>query len=1680
MKATLFHLEPLPGSARIRTVLNGSALTDAAGVPVDADGDGIPGGVAHLTFDTLSLTPLAGTAVIGRVLASELHVPAGGGDPADRPLPGVTITVDGMEETLRAVTDATGRFTLAPVPPGRFFVHIDGRTVVDDPGGIRYPDKAYYPLVGKAWDAEAGVTNNPAGGTGIIYLPLVDSETLRPTSITEDTSLSLSPLAIASRPEWAGVSMMVPANALFSDAGTRGGRVGIAPVDPDRLPGPLPTGMELPLVITVQTDGALNFDTPAPICFPNVPDPVLGVPLPAGSRQSLFSFNHDKGVWEYAGPMTVSADGQRVCTDPGAGILQPGWHGWWCPPDDSPPPPEPDPCVPGVSFRACIEACQVQFELCESTVKGTIIDAMKICKSLADLPEPANAAENCHVRLYRVGLELRDACRREDTACRNYCIDCYQITSPSPSTASVADLRPGFPPNAARVRLAGPPAGDPLDDQLGEIVDRILELIRPFATSGEPIPQATLDRLEELRLQADAVAGGDAAAYLKGGAIADEEALSGTAAAMGLDLDDLNLGNAPSHPVLYAATVHRPGGMLVLRGETLASGRYSLFVPRDGVIREVSLYDPESGGFAVVAPRWSPKAQYRLPRFNLAPLGSDAVDVDKDGLPDLVENVYGTNADKADTDGDGIPDGAEIEQGTDPLGGLVARTGVLATVKTPGPAIDIVTRENLAVVAQGASGVAVIDVSKITRPTLIAQVDTPGTAQRVAFAGNLVAVADGPSGLVVIDISDPPAARVLRRIQLPGVQGVAAAAGIGYAGLTSGHVVAVDLFAGTIRHGLSLTDPVVDLALDGDHLFALTRDRLHVIALRDGELEVAGSALSPFVGAQNQRLFVGGGIAYTVHLKGYNTLDVTNPAKPVLLKAGNTAQFGWRQIVPNGSGLGMAAVGPNSTDDGPHDVSLYDLGDPRVVDLAVTTFPTPGNARAVSISGGLAFVADDALGMQVVSYLPYDSKGVPPTVSVLTSFTDGAVEEGQPARVTALATDDVQVRGAELYVDGVKVATDTTFPFEFRFIAPRWAEANPSFRLRVRAVDTGGNATWADEQIVALRRDNTPPRIAAYAPVGGARTLTRIQAYFSEPMSSGTLGVDTLRVFSAGADGVLDTPDDAQVQGGSVSYRAEPSSAEWTAPTPLADGSYRAVVSSAVTDIPGNPMGADYHWRFQVRDAVFWSNRGGGTWNDPFNWSTGSVPTSEEHVVIDVSPGDAVVTHSSGTLTARSLVLHGRMNLNGAFANVGVLQVAEEIRIGGVLALSGGIVRGGTIRQMAGGGLSFAQNTGITLDGVTVVGDLDLTRSSVRVLIRNGLNLEGTVRLDNGGAIGFAGVQTFNTGSIQFGGNTGFLSVEGNSTLTLGPDMVVRGKSGTIGQNIFIGGNNKLINQGRISADVPGGTIVLRTTQFENPGAVSLQNGGSLTLNGATWSNSGRIDADGGVLTLAGAWSNTGTIRSDGAAVNFDTPFTLETLGTFQRTGGAVKLRGAFAVVSILDLNGGTLALDDTTGPWTLEGGTIRNGTVTQEGGGQLIFSSNPGNRLDAVKVVGDLDLTRNAGRVLIRNGLTLEGTVRLDNGGVIGFSGVQTFNTGGIVFEGNTGILSVEGNSTLTLGPDMVVRGKSGTIGQAVFAGGTNKIINQGRISADVAGGTLTLRPTQFENTGILEEKNGGKLVRP
>ena len=98
-------------------------------------------------------------------------------------------------------------------------------------------------------------------------------------------------------------------------------------------------------------------------------------------------------------------------------------------------------------------------------------------------------------------------------------------------------------------------------------------------------------------------------------------------------------------------------------------------------------------------------------------------------------------------------------------------------------------------------------------------------------------------------------------------------------------------------------------------------------------------------------------------------------------------------------------------------------------------------------------------------------------------------------------------------------------------------------------------------------------------------------------------------------------------------------------------------------------------------------------------------------------------------------------------------------------------------------------------------------------------------------------------------------------------------------------------------------------------------------------------------------WSNAGTINVTDSTLNLGGLFTLAAMGTINQTRDTVNLTG------ILDNTGTTLALNATTGSWYFLNGVIRNGTLTETDGAELIFNQGT---LDGVTVDGILDLTGN------------------------------------------------------------------------------------------------------------------------
>lgn len=513
----------------------------------------------------------------------------------------------------------------------------------------------------------------------------------------------------------------------------------------------------------------------------------------------------------------------------------------------------------------------------------------------------------------------------------------------------------------------------------------------------------------------------------------------------------------------------------------------------------------------------------------------------------------------------------------------------MANVDTAGEALHIHAFNNLAIVAERDRGVTVFNIFNAMAPVIVAQVATPGDANAVHYSGRYVAVADGSAGLAIIDIEDPPAATVIHQIPqtvLGGTaQAVVTSAGLAYVGLGNGKLAVVEMGTGTVLDRKQVMGSVQDLALSGDELYLLTDTRLHIYEAAFGlqplaTLNVSGSTSPLELG---RKLFVGTDNAYVGHFQGYTVVDVREPANPIIVGTPPATQSAIHDLVTNGAGLMVATT--SFTGAGTLAVTTYDTSDPTDVTQFRTTYETPGQSRGLTLYNGLAYVADTSQGLQVISYLAFDTAGIPPTISLDMDWGSSGAEEGKQYRVSAQVSDDVQVRNVEYYIDGIKAVTDGNYPFEYRFTTPR-REGRTGFTLRARASDTGGNATWTELLNVPLIADGTPPQVIDQSPKGGTAlgNIATVAVIFNEPIDETTLTMASFTLTEAGVDAEFDTTDDVLVVG-TVAWNENLLAAYLNLEPGLTAGNYRASVTTGITDLAGNQLIEAVYWTFRVYDV---------------------------------------------------------------------------------------------------------------------------------------------------------------------------------------------------------------------------------------------------------------------------------------------------------------------------------------------------------------------------------------------------------------------------------------------------------------------------------------------------------------
>jgi len=753
--AWLFFQSPMAGASMITVHVVGDTILAAAdGVALDADGDGTAGGSFTYQFATVSLAPLPGTSLSGKVVDPGPDLkpmsfddmrpgPDGMIHTADdlflNPIAHAKVFILGLEDQF-VFTDAQGYFVLESVPSGNVKLAIDGRTATNAPPGI------YWPEMVMDLEVEVGRANTVMGTMGTreekaanrdrleAYLPRLRTDILQAVSGPATTVVGVNPASAPNLTDQqrALLQIAVPPGSLIAENGQplAAGQVGISTVPPELVRDMLPPGLlQHTFDITIQAPGISNFSTPAPMTFPNLFDAA------PGSKLNFLSFDHTTGRLVIEGTATVSADGLRVTTDPGTGITHPGWHGMTPPGSQVQqlPPKEP-PCEGWNSDDTWALASALVQALKQMTNFGGIVktglDAVSavasLRQSLVQLQQDWQAGELSRQGVV-AGLEALNATK-------NFAKSAYEnFTSKNPLTqlgntiAAAVNLA-----NTALDRVAS--RGPECLGVGGSIIVNIAREIASLASSllsnatdlerslrNVPLTAVCLLFDGLLRQVSNIPSSGVVATQqtdlsdtellnaIQGIVVASEDFIVGNQPAMSAvsesitgaggeltELEGLTSGLILGNGAIDEGHWRAISGLAELRGRTNSLGVIAPmpFLPASSNYRFEIYHHAHLVVLTSIGSTAPSGSLTELMTFSLSPSDGEP-DADNDGLSDLAEAIVGTSLSNPDTDGDGIFDEAEITQGLDPLDNRAFPTGVIAALPLAEQAKEVVAEGSI-------------------------------------------------------------------------------------------------------------------------------------------------------------------------------------------------------------------------------------------------------------------------------------------------------------------------------------------------------------------------------------------------------------------------------------------------------------------------------------------------------------------------------------------------------------------------------------------------------------------------------------------------------------------------------------------------------------------------------------------------------------------------------------------------------------------------------------------------------------------------------------------------------------------------------------------------------------------------------------------------------------------------
>ncbi len=295
--------------------------------------------------------------------------------------------------------------------------------------------------------------------------------------------------------------------------------------------------------------------------------------------------------------------------------------------------------------------------------------------------------------------------------------------------------------------------------------------------------------------------------------------------------------------------------------------------------------------------------------------------------------------------------GSDVEEKSDCI---VVNPVIAGYCATSGSAEEVCISGSYAYVADGNSGLHIIDISNPESPIIAGTCDTTGYARGVTVSGSYAYVADDGSGLQIIDISNPAS---------PVISGTCYTTGNAYGVAVSGSYAYVAIYSAGLK--------IIDIS-------------------NPANPSVVGECATP---AYARDVAVSGSYAYVADsMSGLQIISICNPASPFITGACDTSGTA-RAVAVSGNYACIA--------DGTSGLKIIDISNPASPSI-VGSCPTQNNAWGIEVSGTYAYVADMLLGLTIIDI----SNPASPSI-FSTCDTPGGAAEVTVSGSYAYVADDI-------------------------------------------------------------------------------------------------------------------------------------------------------------------------------------------------------------------------------------------------------------------------------------------------------------------------------------------------------------------------------------------------------------------------------------------------------------------------------------------------------------------------------------------------------------------------------------------------------------------------------------------------------------------------------------------------